>query len=93
MATQLIRIFDIHLFLYFLQGVDAEYVSLENIVPISDDGEVLSETETHGQEFYDKIAVAVGQRIRECGPRVPVVTGKYFILGILLLLSLTCPPW
>ncbi|KIP11870.1 hypothetical protein PHLGIDRAFT_82814 [Phlebiopsis gigantea 11061_1 CR5-6] len=59
------------------RGVDAEYVSLENIVPFPDDGEVQAETETLGQEFYDKVAAAVGKRILECGPRVPVVTGFF----------------
>jgi aspartate kinase len=28
-----------------------------------------------GQEFYDQLAVKLGQRIRECGTRVPVITG------------------
>lgn len=63
------------IYLIIFQGVDAEYVSLENIVPFPDDGEVQAETETLGQEFYDKVAAAVGKRILECGPRVPVVTG------------------
>jgi aspartate kinase len=44
-------------------------------VPVPEDGDVLSETETLGQDFYDRVAVAVGERIRQCGPRVPVVTG------------------
>ena len=34
-----------------------------------------SDGETLGQEFYDRVADAVGERIRQCGPRVPVVTG------------------
>ena len=38
--------------------------------------------ETLGQIFYDRVAVAVGNRIRECGPRVPVITGKSHILRI-----------
>lgn len=61
----------------FAQGVDAEFVSLENILPIPEDGD-LSSDETLGQEFYDKVAISVGERIRKCGPRVPVVTGKSF---------------
>ena len=55
-----------------MQGIDAEYVSLENVIPVSDDQD---DTETLGQEFYDQVAVLVGERIRQCGPRVPVVTG------------------
>ena len=50
-------------------------MSLENIIPIPEDGD-LSADETLGQEFYDKLAVLVGERIRQCGPRVPVVTGE-----------------
>ncbi|GJE93717.1 aspartate kinase [Phanerochaete sordida] len=59
------------------RGVDAEFVSLENIVPLPDDGDHYEEGETLGQEFYDKVAVAVGERIRQCGRRVPVVTGFF----------------
>jgi len=61
------------------QGIDAEYVSLENIVPPYDEvGGTL------GQDFYDRVSDAFAARIRQCGPRVPVVTGsflKYFPLG------------
>ena len=28
-----------------------------------------------GQEFYNQLAVRIGERIRDCGARVPVVTG------------------
>ncbi len=28
-----------------------------------------------GQEFYDQLSVRLGERIRECGTRVPVITG------------------
>ncbi|KAF9457925.1 Aspartate/glutamate/uridylate kinase [Collybia nuda] len=57
------------------QGIDAEYVSLENIVPEHDvddapDGSL-------DQEFYDKLAAALGERIELCGSRVPVVTGFF----------------
>lgn len=50
-------------------------MSLENIVPLLEEGEASSDTETLGQEFYDRVAVAVSERIKQCGPRVPVVTG------------------
>ncbi|KAI6001590.1 Aspartate/glutamate/uridylate kinase [Pisolithus orientalis] len=53
------------------QGVDAEYVSLEDIVPISDIDAFDPVT------FYDGVSHAVAQRIRECAPRVPVVTGFF----------------
>ncbi|PCH44782.1 aspartate kinase [Wolfiporia cocos MD-104 SS10] len=57
------------------RGIDAEYVSLENIVPVTE--EELSDTETLGQEFYDRVASAVAERIQQCAPRVPVVTGFF----------------
>jgi len=61
---------------FIFQGVDAEYVSLEDIVPISDDGDPDAEGSLD-QPFYDSVAAAVGERIKECAPRVPVVTGAY----------------
>jgi aspartate kinase len=56
------------------QGIDAEYVSLENIVPAVDDLES-AEDGSLDQEFYDQLSLAVGERVKQCGPRVPVVTG------------------
>lgn len=29
-----------------------------------------------GQEFYDQLSSRLGERLRECGQRVPVVTGE-----------------
>lgn len=29
-----------------------------------------------GQEFYDQLSIRLGERLRECGQRVPVVTGE-----------------
>jgi aspartate kinase len=54
-----------------MQGIDAEYVSLENVVPSHDevDGAL-------GQDFYDRVSCAFAERIRQCEPRVPVVTGS-----------------
>ena len=49
-------------------------MSLENIVPVADSDHVHGAL---GQEFYDTLAVAVGERIKECGNRVPVVTGAF----------------
>ncbi|KAF9530001.1 Aspartate/glutamate/uridylate kinase [Crepidotus variabilis] len=57
------------------RGVDAEYVSLEDIVPPYD-----SDVDTEKalpQDFYDTLALALGERIQECGSRVPVVTGFF----------------
>lgn len=28
------------------------------------------------QEFYDQLAIRLGERIRDCGQRVPVITGQ-----------------
>lgn len=57
------------------QGIDAEYVSLEEIVPPYDaDGDP---EKSLPQEFYDKLAVALGERLQECGSRIPVVTGFF----------------
>ncbi|KAJ7753789.1 Aspartate/glutamate/uridylate kinase [Mycena metata] len=58
------------------QGVDAEYVSLENVVPAMEDLEA-AEDGTLDQEFYDRLSHAVGERVKQCGPRVPVVTGFF----------------
>ncbi|PFH45882.1 hypothetical protein AMATHDRAFT_70983 [Amanita thiersii Skay4041] len=58
------------------QGIDAEYVSLEDVVPWTEEQENAFEG-TLGQDFYDAVAMAVGQRIKQCAPRVPVVTGFF----------------
>ncbi len=57
------------------QGIDAEYVSLENIVPEMDEDSYADGS--LDQAFYDRLAVAVGERIEQCGQRVPVVTGFF----------------
>ncbi|CAE6479721.1 unnamed protein product [Rhizoctonia solani] len=56
------------------RGVDSEFVSLENIVPVfeSEGGETQLD-----QSFYDSIAKAVGERLAQCGRRVPVVTAPH----------------
>ncbi|KIY45054.1 aspartate kinase [Fistulina hepatica ATCC 64428] len=55
-------------------GIDAEYVSLEDIV-------AMEEHETQqgslDQAFYDRLSARLGERIRQCAPRVPVVTGFF----------------
>ncbi|KAF8906784.1 Aspartate/glutamate/uridylate kinase [Gymnopilus junonius] len=57
------------------RGIDAEYVSLEEIVPPYD-GELAPE-KALPQDFYDNLAVAFAKRISECENRVPVVTGFF----------------
>ncbi|KAG1752240.1 Aspartate/glutamate/uridylate kinase [Suillus lakei] len=58
------------------QGIDAEYVSLEDIIPVSEDSDTIPEGSLD-QAFYDGVAAAVGERIKGCTPRVPVVTGFF----------------
>ncbi|KAG6879992.1 hypothetical protein C0992_008198, partial [Termitomyces sp. T32_za158] len=58
------------------QGIDAEYVSLEDVVPESPEDTDPSEG-VLDQSFYDNLAAAIGARILQCGPRVPVITGFF----------------
>ncbi|KAG1741522.1 Aspartate/glutamate/uridylate kinase [Suillus paluster] len=58
------------------RGIDAEYVSLEDIIPVSEDGDSVPEGSLD-QAFYDSVTTAVGERIKRCMPRVPVVTGFF----------------
>lgn len=65
-----------------VKGIDSEIVVLDNIVDAS-----MSAAETTlaasgdqgvaqlGQEFYDELSVRLGERIKDCGGRVPVITG------------------
>ncbi|KAF8244295.1 aspartate kinase [Wilcoxina mikolae CBS 423.85] len=53
------------------KGVDAEYVNLENIIHPSAAPALLT------QEFYTDVGVAIAERVRECGSRVPVITGFF----------------
>ncbi|KAF5351159.1 hypothetical protein D9756_008284 [Leucocoprinus leucothites] len=56
------------------RDIDAEYVSLEDIVPAIDDAD---ESRTLDQDFYDRLTIALGERVKQCAPRVPVVTGFF----------------
>ncbi|KAG8788263.1 Aspartokinase [Ceratobasidium sp. 428] len=58
------------------RGVDAEFVSLESIVPAYDGDTDGGDTQLD-QAFYDSVARAVGERLEQCGRRVPVVTGFF----------------
>lgn len=54
-----------------MQGVDAEYVNLENVIPSN---YILKNGLT--QDFYDYLATAFATRLKECGNKIPVVTGE-----------------
>ncbi|KAI0044317.1 aspartate kinase [Auriscalpium vulgare] len=58
------------------RGIDAEYVSLENVVPEHDDPDA-SIDGALSQAFYDAVSDAFAERVRRCGARVPVVTGFF----------------
>jgi hypothetical protein len=70
------------------QGIDSELVVLDNIVDAT-----MSSVSDHftssgdqgvaqlGQDFYDQLAARLGERIRECGARVPVITGRWILLA------------
>ncbi|KIJ27346.1 hypothetical protein M422DRAFT_37825 [Sphaerobolus stellatus SS14] len=64
------------------RGIDSEFVSLENIVPegleeSEGQGSRHRDVETLDQSFYDKLAVVLGERLKQCGNKVPVVTGFF----------------
>ncbi|EDR00958.1 uncharacterized protein LACBIDRAFT_255050 [Laccaria bicolor S238N-H82] len=59
------------------QGIDAEYISLEDIVPPSASDDLDTSTSTLTQSFYNHIAAAMGDRISQCTARVPVITGFF----------------
>lgn len=52
-------------------GIPAEYVDLSDVVP--------PELQNLGQDenFYEKLAPLIGQRIEACGKNVPVITGFF----------------
>ncbi|WWD19710.1 hypothetical protein CI109_104174 [Kwoniella shandongensis] len=67
------------------RGVDSELVVLDNIVDAAMSAASESALASSGdqgvaqlgQDFYDQLAVKLGERLRECGQRVPVVTGYF----------------
>lgn len=69
------------------QGIDSELVLLDNIVDDALGGAIaeaaaLGSTGDQGaaqldQSFYDKLSERLGERLRLCGSRVPVVTGYF----------------
>ena len=66
------------------QGIDSELVVLDSIVDSAfsavSDAHLASSGDQGvaqlGQEFYDQLAVRLGERLRGCGTRVPVITGE-----------------
>lgn len=54
--------------------IDAEYVSLEDIIPPMDDDAYPGSLD---QAFYDRLSEVLAERIHLCGNRVPVVTGFF----------------
>ena len=64
------------------RGIDAELVSLENIV----DAVANADEDGHSragqleQPFYDRLARMIGERLAECEDRVPVVTGFFGVV-------------
>ncbi|KAL8292009.1 hypothetical protein RQP46_001475 [Phenoliferia psychrophenolica] len=64
------------------QGIDAELVSLESIVEAAgEDDEPTGKENGHlGQAFYDRLSKRLGDRLIECGDRVPVVTGFFGVV-------------
>ncbi|KAL5514238.1 hypothetical protein ACEPAG_2326 [Sanghuangporus baumii] len=66
------------------KGIDSEFVSLESIIPPEHTDELDRHENTSNSEyvaldqsFYDRVAEAIGARIKQCGNRVPVVTGFF----------------
>lgn len=55
------------------RGIDAEYVSLENIIPST-----YTVKKGLDQDFYDYLSKQLRERIEKCEGRVPVVTGECF---------------
>ncbi|KAI8058208.1 Aspartate/glutamate/uridylate kinase [Syncephalis plumigaleata] len=52
-------------------GVDAEYVSLERVIQRPFDAKQLD------QSFYDYLSAKMSAAVRQCGDRIPVVTGYF----------------
>ncbi|TGZ85586.1 aspartate kinase [Ascodesmis nigricans] len=66
------------------RGIDAEYVNLDHVythVP-TPNGQGL------GQTFYTTLAQNIADRIRQCGDRIPVITGYFGVVPGSLLTSI-----
>lgn len=71
------------------RGIDSELVCLNHIVDssISSGEEAAQASSSHDQgiaqldqSFYDRLCVRLGERLRACGTRVPVITGYFGIV-------------
>ena len=56
------------------RGIEAEYVSLDDVIGIYD------QTSGLDQAFYDHVSARMAERIRQCGDKVPVVTGYFGVV-------------
>ncbi|CAG8583136.1 13112_t:CDS:2 [Acaulospora morrowiae] len=54
------------------KGIDAEFVSLENVI-----GQGKFDRVDLDRTFYDHLADVMSSKVRKCGDRVPVVTGNF----------------
>lgn len=79
------------------KGIDSEFVNLDTIVDEmlnepSFDSSLFSSGDQGaaqlGQDFYDRLAQVLGARIRDCGCRVPVITGKLCFVVLRLFASM-----
>ncbi|OJD19183.1 hypothetical protein ACJ73_08660 [Blastomyces percursus] len=52
-------------------GVESEYVDLSDVVSFATSCQSLD------QAFYDRLAVALAEKIKACGNKVPVITGYF----------------
>ena len=62
------------------EGIDAEPIDLSTIVTMEPDELSIKSPEAAGQEFYDRLAQAIGLRLDKCWPRVPVITGFFGVV-------------
>ncbi|GAA6006129.1 hypothetical protein JCM11491_002041 [Sporobolomyces phaffii] len=66
------------------RGIDSELVSLESIIDwevvSADDAKAGDGAPQLGQDFYSKLSQRLGERLAECGDRVPVVTGFFGVV-------------
>ena len=66
------------------KGIDSELVVLDSIVDSTfaafADSQLTGAGDQGvaqvGQEFYDQLSTRLGERLKQCGTRVPVITGK-----------------
>ncbi|GAA97623.1 uncharacterized protein L969DRAFT_49494 [Mixia osmundae IAM 14324] len=71
------------------KGFASEFVSLESVLPKPSEAQSLGQAEQQlSQAFYDDLAGRLGQRLRQCEGRIPVVTGFFGIVPGSLLLQI-----